>query len=100
MCSVANLKYLRAVIQEAMRVHPSIPVGLHQVVPRRGGAIDGQWVPGGVCAQSWFSALVSSWSFQLRTILYHDTPIPTSFLDLGLSGPAGSVSQPEVLART
>lgn len=47
--AVADLKYLRAVIQETMRVHPSIPVGLHRVVPQRGSAIDNQWVPGGVC---------------------------------------------------
>lgn len=46
--AVNNLKYLRAVIQEAMRIHPPVPVGLHRVVPNAGSAIDGRWVPGGV----------------------------------------------------
>ncbi|EGD94501.1 hypothetical protein TESG_02017 [Trichophyton tonsurans CBS 112818] len=49
--SVANLKYLRAVIQETMRIHPPVPVGLHRVVPRSGAAIDGQWLPG----ETWVS---------------------------------------------
>ncbi|RJE23176.1 Cytochrome P450 [Aspergillus sclerotialis] len=48
---VSHLKYLRAVIQETMRIHPAVPVGLHRVVPKGGSTIDGRWVPGG----SWVS---------------------------------------------
>ena len=47
--AIGNLKYLKAVIQEAFRIHPSVPVGLHRITPNAGGYIDGRWVPGGVC---------------------------------------------------
>lgn len=46
--AVSNLKYLKAVIQETFRIHPSVPVGLHRVTPDAGSYIDGGWVPGGV----------------------------------------------------
>lgn len=46
--SVSSLKYLKAAIQEALRIHPSVPVGLHRITPKAGSHIDGKWVPGGV----------------------------------------------------
>ncbi|KAJ5597022.1 hypothetical protein N7450_003480 [Penicillium hetheringtonii] len=45
--AIGNLKYLKAVIQEAFRIHPSVPVGLHRITPNAGSYIDGRWVPGG-----------------------------------------------------
>jgi cytochrome P450 len=46
--SVSGLGYLKAVIQETFRIHPSVPVGLHRITPKSGSYIDGNWVPGGV----------------------------------------------------
>lgn len=46
--TVSGLEYLRAVIQETFRIHPSVPVGLHRITPQAGSFIDGKWVPGGV----------------------------------------------------
>ncbi|KAJ5398155.1 hypothetical protein N7509_006268, partial [Penicillium cosmopolitanum] len=45
--AIGSLKYLKAVIQETFRIHPSVPVGFHRITPKAGGYIDGRWVPGG-----------------------------------------------------
>ncbi|KAK5990624.1 Cytochrome P450 monooxygenase lnbC [Cladobotryum mycophilum] len=45
--SSASLPYLKAVIREAFRVRPTIPVGLHRLTPKGGKEIDGKWVPAG-----------------------------------------------------
>jgi cytochrome P450 len=46
--STAALLYLKATIRETFRIHPTIPVGLHRVTPKKGKYIDRTWVPGGV----------------------------------------------------
>ena len=42
-----ELPYLHACIQEAFRMHPAFPFMLERVVPRSGGIICGQHIPGG-----------------------------------------------------
>ena len=46
--SVSNLKYLSAVIDEALRLFPPVPEGLPRVTPPGGQLICDYWVPGGV----------------------------------------------------
>jgi benzoate 4-monooxygenase len=45
---VANLPYLRAVIEETLRLRPSIAIGLPREVPKGGREIAGRWVEEGV----------------------------------------------------
>ncbi|KAI0391864.1 cytochrome P450 [Xylariaceae sp. FL0594] len=42
-----QLRYLRAVALEAMRIYPPLPLALPRVVPRGGDTIDGHFVPEG-----------------------------------------------------
>jgi cytochrome P450 len=79
--AVASLKYLKAVIQETFRIHPSVPVGLHRITPKAGSYIDGKWVPGGVSTS-------------------HDPPMrhaADTCTDLGVSCPPRSLQITEVL---
>lgn len=46
--SVQNLPYMLAVLKEAMRVHPPVPISLSRVAPPQGAEIAGTHVPGGV----------------------------------------------------
>ena len=46
--SVSHLKYLMAVLEEAMRMLPPAPLGSPRIVPGKGQTIAGHWVPGGV----------------------------------------------------
>ena len=50
--SVSNLKYLCAVIDEALRLFPPVPEGLPRVTPPGGQVICDFWVPGGVSLNS------------------------------------------------
>ena len=50
--SVSNLKYLCAVIDEALRLFPPVPEGLPRVTPPGGQVICNHWVPGGVSLNS------------------------------------------------
>jgi cytochrome P450 len=48
MVSTSQLRYLQAVIQEALRLSPPVPSSLPRWVPGKGEIIEGGWVPGGV----------------------------------------------------
>lgn len=45
--SLARQKYLRAVLQEGLRMYPPVPAALPRKVPVGGATICGEWVPGG-----------------------------------------------------
>lgn len=48
--STMSLPYLRAVINETLRIHHPTPIHLPRVVPPEGQMIDGNWIAGGVGA--------------------------------------------------
>jgi len=45
--ATAHLRYLEAVVKEAMRIHPSVGLLLERHVPAQGATICGQYMPGG-----------------------------------------------------
>ncbi|KAI8302091.1 Cytochrome P450 monooxygenase alt3 [Colletotrichum sp. SAR11_240] len=47
MTSTGELRYLKAVIEEGLRIYPPSPSALPRFVPGAGEDIDGKWVPGG-----------------------------------------------------
>lgn len=46
--STGELRYLKAVIEESLRIYPPSPSTLPRFVPGKGDMIEGKWVPGGV----------------------------------------------------
>ena len=45
---VNKLKYMLAVLDEALRMYPPAPGNFHRVVPDEGAVVSGKFVPGGV----------------------------------------------------
>lgn len=45
--SVKNLPYLRACLDESLRLLPPVSTGLHRLTPPEGYTIDGHWIEGG-----------------------------------------------------
>jgi cytochrome P450 len=58
--STTPLPYLKAVIQEAMRIFPPLPFALPRVVPTEGSTVDNHFLPGGVSIRS-LNALKGIW---------------------------------------
>lgn len=50
--STQRLRYLKAVMLEAMRIYPPLPFALPRVVPSPGESVAGSFLPGGVCASN------------------------------------------------
>jgi cytochrome P450 len=45
----SGLPYMKAVIDEALRIYPPTPISFPRIVPGTGEIIQGRFVPGGVC---------------------------------------------------
>ncbi|KAL3477270.1 cytochrome P450 [Aspergillus californicus] len=75
----AELPYLNACLEEGLRIHPPLPIGLLRTVPEAGDSIDGHWVPGGV------SVSVGGWAASHNPANFRecDTFIPERWLDEG-----------------
>lgn len=59
---VNQLRYLSAVIDEALRLFPPVPEGLPRVTPAEGDTICGYWVPGGVSTVLFWRSLLMAWA--------------------------------------
>ncbi|KAH7166464.1 cytochrome P450 [Dactylonectria macrodidyma] len=49
--TLSKLKYLQAVIDEGMRLHPAVPSGVQRMTPPQGLTIDGTFIPGNAIVQ-------------------------------------------------
>lgn len=86
----SRLPYLNACLEEGLRIHPPVPVGLLRTVPAEGDHIDGHWVPGGT------SVAVGSWaaSHNPANFAECDTFIPERWLGEGMKGDNKKGMQP------
>jgi cytochrome P450 len=48
----AQLTYLQACIDEALRIYPPVPMSLPRITPPEGGVMSGHFVPGNVSTSS------------------------------------------------
>jgi cytochrome P450 len=54
---VSHLPYLLAVLEEALRLYPPVPIALGRVTPKDGASVCGQWIPGDVSVTRWLNQL-------------------------------------------
>ncbi|KAL4926326.1 cytochrome P450 [Aspergillus undulatus] len=87
---VSQLPYLNACIEEGLRIHPPVPIGLLRTVPKAGDTIDGHWIPGGT------SVSVGGWAASHNPANFRDcdTFIPERWLDDAYSTDVKSGMQP------
>jgi len=89
--TAAKLPYLHAVIQEALRLHPSGPISVPRQVDRPGVTISGHPVPVGVCPSDTLFSQQTNTSLgtsrhppknrlSLRLQLHRTSPLPTRAL--------------------
>ncbi|GME37259.1 Cytochrome P450 monooxygenase alt3 [Neofusicoccum parvum] len=63
--ATSHCEYLKAVIDEGMRMYPPTPSTLPRWVPKGGQEIDGKWVPGGMAVGvNQFTAGHMEWNFK------------------------------------
>ena len=64
--TVKDLPYLRACIDEALRLRPSLPGGLPRVTPQSGMSVGGEWIEGGTTIS------VSTYTVHRDPLIFHD----------------------------
>jgi cytochrome P450 len=86
--SCEQLPYLKAVINEGLRIFPPIPMGLPRVSP--GATVDGMYIPAGV------EVATHTWSVQRNPACWMKPEefIPERWLDKEYEGEDKSASQP------
>ncbi|KAL4798531.1 cytochrome P450 [Aspergillus venezuelensis] len=86
----SQLPYMNACIEEGLRIHPPVPIGLLRTVPVAGDTIDGNWVPGGT------SVSVGGWAASHNPANFRDcdTFIPERWLEDAYSTDVKSGMQP------
>ncbi|KAE8133593.1 cytochrome P450 [Aspergillus pseudotamarii] len=77
--SLADISYLRAVLQEALRMYPPLPLGMPRVVPSGGAIVSGQFVPEKT------SVAIASWATYQSSSNFKDPQsfLPERWLDMG-----------------
>lgn len=65
--TLQRLKYLRACLEEALRMYPPVPIGLPCLVPPQGAEVCGEWIPGGVSSRTYslFGLLLTTTDYRL-----------------------------------
>ncbi|KAL4919151.1 cytochrome P450 [Aspergillus aurantiobrunneus] len=86
----SQLPFLNACLEEGLRIHPPLPIGLLRTVPKAGDMIDGHWIPGGT------SVSVGGWAASHNPANFQqcDTFIPERWLGKGFEGDIKSGMQP------
>ncbi|KEQ90829.1 hypothetical protein AUEXF2481DRAFT_9105 [Aureobasidium subglaciale EXF-2481] len=69
---LARLTYLKACIEEGLRMYPPVPGSLPRKVPEGGALVAGQWIPGDV------TVAISNWTINHSAINFrhHDRFVP------------------------